>query len=76
MSSEFHQRQFDEALDRIEGGVLPEIGTLLEKMLLAVEAGSGATCSLELDALARQIESLTDALSRAAPDAIRDSDAA
>ena len=79
MGSDFHQRQFDDALDRIEGGILPGIGALLEKLLRAAEggeAGGASACAGELADLARQIEALTDAVSRAAPDDQRDSDAA
>ena len=75
MGFDSRQHRFDEALDRIEGGILPGIGALLEKLLRAAERGEVAgpsACAQELQEIARQIDALTDAMSRPAPDERRD----
>lgn len=78
MGFDRQHRQFDEALDRIERGILPGIGALLEGLLRAAEAGGSADGAhrTELAAIARQIEALTDAMSRAPPSEEQRSDAA
>lgn len=80
---------FDAAFDRIEGVILPGVATLLRSLLDAADGGPGTVdpsahaaevrvLARELEALTREIGSLTPLTSRAPalPDARRQSNAA